>query len=326
MKVKMMQYREALNEALREEMHRDERIVLLGEDIGRHWNGAFKVTKGLAVEFGEHRVRDTPISENAIIGCGVGLAMTGFRPVCEIMFGDLITLAMDQIVNQAAKMRYMFGGQAKVPIVIRTPWGAGGSYAAHHSSSYEAWFMHVPGLRIAMPSTPADAKGLLKTAIRSDDPVMFFEQKFLYNTKGEVPEGEHLVPFGMADIKREGDDVTIIATAKMVVLALEAAELLARENVDVEVIDPRTLNPLDEQAIIDSVKKTGRLVIVHEASDRGGISGELLKVAMRGAFYYMDAHPITVAGKNCHLAFSPVLEKAHSPSTADIVAAVHQLV
>nr|MDO8117761.1 dehydrogenase [Candidatus Sigynarchaeota archaeon] len=178
--------RDALNEALNEEMARNPHIVLLGEDIGKFWNGAFKVTKGLAEKYGDERVRDTPISENAIIGCGVGLAMCGFKPVCEIMFGDLITLAMDQIVNQAAKMRYMFGGQASVPIVIRTPWGAGGSYAGHHSSSYEAWFMHVPGLRIAMPSTPFDFKGLMKSALRMKDPVLFFEQKFLYNTKGHV--------------------------------------------------------------------------------------------------------------------------------------------
>lgn len=318
--------RDALNEALREEMRRDPTVVLLGEDIGKYWNGAFKVTSKLAEEFGEERVRDTPISENAIIGCGVGLAMTGFRPVCEIMFGDLITLAMDQIVNQAAKMRYMFGGQTAVPLVVRTPWGAGGSYAAHHSSSYEAWFMHVPGLRIAMPSTPHDFKGLLKTAIRMDDPVMFFEQKFLYNTKGPVPDGEYTVPFGVADVKREGDDVTIVATSKMVLLALEAAGLLASEGVSVEVVDPRTLNPLDENAIARSVRKTGRLVVVHEAAERGGISGEIVKVAIKHAFYHLDAPPVTVGGKNCHLAFSPALEQFGSPTTGEIVAAVRGLV
>ncbi|MFX0102408.1 MAG: alpha-ketoacid dehydrogenase subunit beta [Candidatus Hodarchaeota archaeon] len=323
---RVIQMRDALNEALREEMQRDPTVILLGEDIGKNWNGAFKVTKGLELEFGPERVRDTPISENAIIGCGVGLAMTGFRPVCEIMFGDLITLAMDQIVNQAAKMRYMFGGKAKVPIVIRTPWGAGGSYAAHHSSSYEAWFMHVPGLRIAIPSTPYDAKGLLKTAIRLDDPVMFFEQKFLYNTKQEVPAEEYTVPFGVADIKRKGDDVTIVATAKMVVYSLEAAKILEKEGISVEVVDPRTLNPLDEKAIVNSVKKTSRLVVVHEASNRGGISGELIKVAINGAFYHLDAPPITVGGKDCHLAFSPVLEKFHCPTVNDIVTAVRSIV
>ncbi|MHA1683055.1 MAG: alpha-ketoacid dehydrogenase subunit beta [Promethearchaeota archaeon] len=321
-----IQYREALNEALDEEMARDPNVVLIGEDIGKHWNGAFKVTKGLADKYGDDRVRDTPISENAIIGCGVGLAMTGFRPVCEIMFGDLITLAMDQIVNQAAKMRFMFGGSLKVPLVVRTPWGAGGSYAAHHSSSYEAWFMHIPGLRIAVPSTPYDAKGLMKSAIRMDDPVMFFEQKFLYNTKGHVPREEYTIPFGVGEIKREGDDVTVVATSKMVLLALEAAADLKAEGVSVEVVDPRTLNPLDKDLIIKSVRKTGRLVVVHEASNTGGISGEIIKVAMDGAFYHMDAKPVTVAGKDCHLAFSPVLEQAHSPNTADIIAAIQEII
>ncbi|MHA1791778.1 MAG: alpha-ketoacid dehydrogenase subunit beta [Promethearchaeota archaeon] len=323
---RIIQMREALNEALREEMKKDQTIILLGEEIGANWNGAFKVTKDLQAEFGSERVRDTPISENAIIGCGVGLALTGFRPVCEIMFGDLITLAMDQIVNQAAKMRYMFGGQAKVPIVIRTPWGAGGSYAAHHSSSYEAWFLHVPGLRIAIPSTPYDAKGLLKTAIRMDDPVLFFEQKVLYNLKGEVPEEEYTIPFGVADIKREGEDITIIATSRMVHLALEAATILKKEGISAEVIDPRTINPLDEETLIKSVQKTSRVIIVHEASDRGGISGEILKVIVKGAFYYLDAPPITIAGKNTHLAFAPVLEKFHSPTTQDIVKAAKEIV
>ncbi|MHA1370808.1 MAG: alpha-ketoacid dehydrogenase subunit beta [Promethearchaeota archaeon] len=322
---RIISMRDALNEALREEMSRDPTVILFGEDIGSNWNGAFKVTRDLQKEFGPERVRDTPISENAIIGCGVGLAMTGFRPVCEIMFGDLITLAMDQIVNQAAKMRYMFGGQISVPIVIRTPWGAGGSYAAHHSSSYEAWFMHVPGLRIAVPSTPYDGKGLLKTAIRLNDPVLFFEQKFLYNTKGNVPKEEYTIPFGKADVKREGDDVTIVATSKMVLLSLEAADMLQKESISVEVIDPRTLNPLDEKTIIESVKKTSRLVVVHEAADRGGISGEIIKVVINGAFYYLDAPPTTIAGKNCHLPFSPVLERYHAPNVQDIVDGVRAI-
>ncbi|HME54328.1 MAG TPA: alpha-ketoacid dehydrogenase subunit beta [Candidatus Lokiarchaeia archaeon] len=323
---RIITYRDALNEALREEMRRDPTIILLGEDIGKYWNGAFKVTGGLADEFGEERVRDTPISENAIVGCGVGLALTGFRPVCEIMFGDLITLAMDQIVNQAAKSRFMFGGQSSVPLIVRTPFGAGGSYAGHHSSSYEAWFMHVPGLRIAVPSTPYDAKGLLKTALRMKDPVMFFEQKFLYNSKGHVPEEEYTVPFGKADVKRQGDDVTIVATSKMVLTALEAAQALEKDGISVEVVDPRTLNPLDEDTIVKSVQKTSRLVVVHESADRGGISGEIIKVAIKGAFYYLDAPPVTVAGKNCHLAFAPVLEQFGSPSVNDIIDAVKGIV
>ncbi|MGQ9507288.1 MAG: alpha-ketoacid dehydrogenase subunit beta, partial [Candidatus Bathycorpusculaceae bacterium] len=246
-------YREALREALREEMCRDPTVFLLGEDIGRYWGGAFKVTEGLAEEFGDERVRDTPISESAIIGVCVGAAITGMRPVAEIMFGDLTALAMDQIANQAAKIRYMFGGQVKCPLVIRTPFGAGVNIAAHHSQSLEAWFMHVPGLYVAVPSTPYDAKGLLKSAIRGNNPVMFCEHKLLYPIKGEVPEEEYTIPFGLADIKKEGDDVTVVATLYMVHKALSATEALEKEGISVEVVDPRTLTPLDKQTIIKSV-------------------------------------------------------------------------
>ncbi|GAB4305611.1 MAG: alpha-ketoacid dehydrogenase subunit beta [Promethearchaeota archaeon] len=315
---------EALNEALREEMERDENVVLLGEDIGVNWEGAFKVTKGLQALFGPERVRDTPISENAIVGCAVGAALTGLRPVAEIMFGDLVTLAMDQIVNQAAKIRYMFGGLASVPLVVRTPFGAGGSYAGHHSSSLEAWFIHVPGLVVMQPSTPYDMKGMLKTAIRLDDPVVFLEQKFCYRQKGPVPEEEYLVPVGKADVKREGEDVTVVATSFMVYRALEAAEVLEKRGISCEVVDPRTLLPLDVDAIVESVKKTGRAVIVHEACDFGGISGEITKQIVKHAFWYLDQPVVTVAGTNTPVPFAPVLENFTRPSTEQVVEAISQ--
>src|SRR3989337_608570 len=251
-------YREAIREALREEMRKDPSVFLLGEDIGRFWGGAFKVTEGLAEEFGDDRVRDTPISESAIIGTGVGAAITGMRPVAEIMFGDLSALAMDQICNQAAKIRYMFGGQVTMPLVVRTPFGAGVNIASHHSQSLEAWFMHTPGLYVAVPSTPYDAKGLLKTAIRGDNPVFFVEHKLLYPIKGSIPDEANAVPFGVADVKREGSDATIVATLYMVHKALAAAEQLSKEGIGAEVVDPRTLTPLDKEAIVKSVKKTGR--------------------------------------------------------------------
>ena len=254
--MKELTYVEALNEALREEMSRDERVFIIGEDIGIYWEGAFKVTKCLAKEFGTERVRDTPISEACIVGAAIGAAMTGMKPVAEIMFGDLLALAMDQIANQAAKIHYMFGGQLKVPVVVRSPFGVSRSIAAHHSQSFEAWFMHNPGLKVAVPSTAYDAKGLLKTAIRGDDPVMFFENKLCYTTKSMIPDEDYLIPFGKADVKREGNDVTVFATFWMVHQALKAADVLAKRGIEVEVIDPRTLVPLDKEAIIKSVKKT----------------------------------------------------------------------
>ena len=319
-------YRDALREALREEMLRDKTVFLLGEDVGRYWNGAFKVTKGLAEEFGDERVRDTPISESAIIGVAAGAAITGMRPVAEIMFGDLSALAMDQIANQVAKMRYMFGGQAKVPVVIRMPFGAGVNIASHHSQSLEAWFMHVPGLKIAMPSTPYDAKGLLKTAIRDDDPVMFFEHKLLYPVEGEVPEEEYTIPFGVADIKREGKDVTIVATLYMVHKALSAAEMLTKEGIDVEVVDPRTLVPLDKQAIVDSVKKTGRIAIVTENCKTAGVSAEIAAVVAEEALDYLDAPIKRVAEPDTPIPFSPPLEQFVIPNEKSIVKAVKEIV
>ena len=319
-------YRDALREALREEMQRDPTVFLLGEDIGRYWGGAFKVTKGLAEEFGDERVRDTPISESAIVGAAVGAAITGMRPVAEIMFGDLTTLAMDQIVNQAAKIRYMFGGQAKAPLVIRTPFGGGVNIAAHHSQCLEALFMHVPGLQVAVPSTPYDAKGLLKTAIRNDNPVIFCEHKLLYPITGPVPDEEYTLPFGVADIKREGNDVTVVATLYMVHKALKAAEELEKDGISVEIVDPRTLVPLDKETIINSVKKTGRVVIVTEDCKTAGVSAEIAAVIAEKALDYLDAPIKRVANPDVPIPFSPPLESFVIPDEKRIIEAVKEVV
>jgi pyruvate/2-oxoglutarate/acetoin dehydrogenase E1 component len=324
--VRKITYREALREALREEMRRDSTVFLLGEDIGRYWGGAFKVTEGLAEEFGDERVRDTPISESAIIGTAVGASITGMRPVAEIMFGDLTALAMDQIANQAAKIRYMFGGQASCPLVIRTPFGAGVNIASHHSQSLEAWFMHVPGLYAAVPSTPYDAKGLLKTAIRGNNPVFFCEHKLLYPVEDQVPEEEYTIPFGVADVKREGSDVTIVATLYMVHKALNAAKQLEKEGVDAEVFDPRTLTPLDKQAIIKSVKKTGRLVIVSEDCKTAGVSAEIAAIVTEEAIDYLDAPIKRVAEPDTPIPFSPPLEQYVIPDEKAILKAVKKVV
>jgi len=318
-------YRDALHEALREEMLRDKTVFLLGEDIGHYWGGAFKVTKGLAEEFGDERVRDTPISESAIIGVAVGTAITGMRPVAEIMFGDLSALAMDQICNQAAKICYMFGGQTKVPLVIRTPIGAGVNIASHHSQSLEAWFMHTPGLLVAVPSTPFDAKGLLKTAIRGNNPVMFFEHKLLYPVKGEVPEEDYTIPFGEADMKLEGEDATIFATLYMVHEALAAAQELRKQGISVEVIDPRTLVPLDKQAIMKSVKKTGRIVIATEDCKTAGISAEIAAIVAEEALDYLDAPIKRVAEPDTPIPFSPPLEQFVIPNEKTIIKAVKEV-
>jgi pyruvate/2-oxoglutarate/acetoin dehydrogenase E1 component len=318
-------YRDALREALREEMRKDSSVFLLGEDIGRYWGGAFKVTEGLAEEFGDERVRDTPISESAIIGTAVGAAITGMRPVAEIMFGDLTALAMDQIANQAAKIRYMFGGQAKCPLVIRTPFGAGVNIASHHSQSLEAWFMHVPGLFVAMPSTPYDAKGLLKTALQGSNPVFFCEHKLLYPVEDEIPEAEYTIPFGKADIKREGSDVTIVATSYMVHKALEAAEILDEEGISTEVVDPRTLTPLDDQMIIRSVRKTGRIVIVSEDCKTGGVGAEIAALVAQQALDYLDAPIKRLAEPDTPIPFSPPLEQYVIPSEKCIIKVVKEV-
>jgi pyruvate/2-oxoglutarate/acetoin dehydrogenase E1 component len=319
-------YRDALREALREEMQRDPSVFLLGEDIGRYWGGAFKVTDGLAEEFGDERVRDTPISESAIVGTAVGAAITGMHPVAEIMFGDLTALAMDQIANQAAKIRYMFGGQAKCPLVIRTPFGAGVNIASHHSQSLEAWFMHVPGLYVAVPSTPYDAKGLLKTAIRGSNPVLFCEHKLLYPIEGEVPEEEYTIPFGKADVKREGADVTVVATMYMVQKALNAAKELEKEGLSVEVVDPRTLTPLDKRGIISSVKKTGRIVVVSEDCKTAGVSAEIAAVVAEEALDYLDAPVKRIAEPDTPIPFSPPLEQHVIPTEKAIIKAIKEVV
>jgi acetoin:2,6-dichlorophenolindophenol oxidoreductase subunit beta len=317
-------YAQAIREALREEMSRDDRVLIMGEDVGV-FGGIFKATEGLYKEFGPDRVMDTPISEAAIAGTATGAALLGLRPVCEIMFMDFITIASDQIVNQAAKMRYMFGGQAQVPAVFRTNIGAGRSSAAQHSQSLHAWIMHVPGLRLVLPSCPYDAKGLLKTAIRDDNPVVFVEHKLLYTTTGPVPEEEYTIPFGQAKIRRDGDDVTLIALSAMVNRALEAAEQLKNEQISVEVVDPRTLNPLDLKTLVLSLKKTHRAVVVDEGCLTGGVGAELSALLQEHAFDYLDAPVKRVAAPDVPVPFSPTLEKLVTPSVEQIMAAVKQV-
>jgi pyruvate/2-oxoglutarate/acetoin dehydrogenase E1 component len=325
---RVITYAEALNEALREEMRRDTNVFVMGEDVaGWGGGGIFGVTKGLVEEFGPFRVRDTPISEEAIAAVATGAAATGSRPVAEIMYVDFIGLAMEPIVNQAAKLRYMFGGKARVPLVIRAQEGAGRGNAAQHSQSLEAWFCHIPGLKVVTPSTPADAKGLLKTAIRDDNPVIFLEHKVLYFSKGPVRDGDDaLVPFGVADIKRPGTHVTVVGIHTMVGKALQAAEQLAAEGIELEVIDPRTLVPLDEQTIIDSVKKTGRLIVSHEAYTRGGYGAEIISRVVDAAFDYLDAPPRRVCARDVPVPYSAVLETAALPQVEDLVAAARSLV
>ena len=323
---RILTYAEAVREALRLEMRRDERVFILGEDVGVY-GGAFGVTRGLVQEFGEERVRDTPISEAVIAGAAAGAAVTGLRPVAEIMFMDFTTISMDQLVNQAAKMRYMFGGHARVPMVLRTPAGSGTGAAAQHSQSLETLFAHIPGLKVAVPSTPADAKGLLIASIRDDNPVIFVEHKLLYKVKGPVPEGDYVVPLGRADVKRPGRDVTVVATSIEVHRALEAAERLAAEGIEVEVVDPRTLVPLDEQAIVASVKKTGRLVVVHEAVRDYGFGAEFVARVVEGpAFDYLDAPPARLGGVAAPIPYNPNLERAAVPQVEDIIRAVRRAV
>ena len=323
--MKKLFYKEAVRDALREEMLRDERVFLIGLDIGR-FGGTFKATQGLWEEFGAERVRDTPLSEAAIAGAAVGAAMTGLRPVAEIMYNDFLTIAMDQVANQAAKLRYMSGGQATIPVVFRTQEGAGRSSAAQHAQSLEAWVAHIPGLKVVLPSTPYDAKGLLKTAIRDDTPVVFFEHKLLYNTKGEVPEEEYLIPFGQAKVCREGTGVTIVALSRMVLRALEAAEILAAEGVSVEVVDPRTIVPLDIDTILESVKKTGRLIVTHEGYTRCGIGAEIATQVMEKGLYYLEKPVRRVCALNVPVPFAPVMENYVIPSAAALVQAVKEMV
>ncbi len=324
--MRRVRLRRALNEALREELTRDERVFLIGEDLRDPWGGTYKVTENLSVEFGPERVLNTPIAEGGIVGTALGAALTGLRPVVEMMYSDFALLAMDQIVNQAAKIRYMTGGQARVPLVVRMVTGGYKSSAAQHGQSLEAWFASVPGLLVAVPSTPADAKGLMKTAIRLDDPVIFFEHKAMYLDAGEVPEGEHLVPFGQARVARPGRDVTIVAWLRMVPFALEAAETLAAEGIDAEVLDLRTLVPLDEAAILESVGRTGRLVVAHEAHRRGGFGGEIAALVAERAFADLHAPIARVAARDIPLPMAPNLERVILPQVAGIAAAVRATV
>ncbi|MCE1252980.1 MAG: alpha-ketoacid dehydrogenase subunit beta [Anaerolineae bacterium] len=318
-------YLEAVREALRQEMQRDEKVFLMGEDIGVY-GGAFGVTMGLYDEFGPDRVVDTPISELTIAGAITGAALAGMRPVGEIMFMDFITLASEQLINQAAKIHFMFGGKASVPCVMRAPLGSGTGAAAQHSQSLENWFVHIPGIKVVIPTTPYDVKGLLISAIRDNNPVLFLEPKLLYKTKGEVPEESYTIPLGVADVKRSGKDLTIVATAIEVKRSLEAAEKLAAEGIDVEVIDPRTLKPLDEKTIIQSVKKTGKVLLVHEACKTGGYAGELAAViAGSEAFDYLDAPIKRLAGRDMPIPYNRTLEAHTVPQVDDIVEAARNL-
>src|SRR6184192_1547937 len=308
-----LRFAQAIREALAEEMRRDSRVCIFGEDVAEAGT-PFKVLSGLVEEFGRERVMDTPISEAGFTGMGVGAAMTGLRPVVDIMFGDFLTLTMDQLVNQAAKVHYMSGGTWKVPMVLRTTLGATRRSAAQHSQSLHAWLSHVPGLKVAMPSTPYDAKGLLKTAIRDENPVIFFEDKMMYKLKGSVPEGEYTIPFGVADVKREGEDVTIVATSSMVQVALGAAEMLEKIGVSAEVIDPRTTWPLDEKTLVESAKKTSRAIVVDEGYGRYGVSGEIASVIAEGAFYSLDAPVKRMGAMHVPIPFSPPLEDVTVPT------------
>lgn len=319
-------YLEAIREALTQEMRRDPTVFLIGEDIGVY-GGAFGVTWGMLEEFGPERVRETPISEAAIAGAAIGAALMGMRPVMEIMFMDFVTIAMNQLVNQAAKIRFMFGGKASIPMVCRTPAGSGTGAAAQHSQCLEQWFVHVPGIKVVAPSTPADAKGLLIASIRDNNPVMFVEHKLLYRTKGLVPEQLYSIPLGVAEIKRPGRDLTIIAYSVMVPRALEAAAKLAQEGIEAEVVDPRTLKPLDTETIIRSVTKTGRVLIVHEAPLTGGFGGELAAViAGSEAFDYLEAPIRRLCGRDIPIPYNRTLERAAVPQVEDIIAAAKRLV
>lgn len=311
-------FAQAVREALVEEMQRDERVFIIGEDVAEAGT-VFKVLTGMVDEFGPERVIDSPISEAGITGLGVGAAITGMRPVVDIMFGDFITLTMDQMVNQAAKTHYMSGGKLKVPMVLRTTLGATRRSAAQHSQSLHAWFSHVPGLKVAIPSTPYDAKGLMKTAIRDDNPVAIFEDKMLYQTKGPVPEGEYTIPFGQADIKRTGTDLTVVATSSMVQVALAAAEQLAELGISMEVVDPRTTLPLDKTTLIESAKKTSRAIVIDEGYESYGVTAEIASLIADGAFYYLDAPVKRMGAMDVPIPFSPVLEDETVPNPERLV-------
>ncbi|MCX6558747.1 MAG: alpha-ketoacid dehydrogenase subunit beta [Candidatus Aminicenantes bacterium] len=334
----MITYREAINEAIRIEMRRDSAVILMGEDVAggaathleekgeEAWGGDLGVTKGLVQEFGRSRVLDTPISESSFIGAAVGAASTGLRPIAELMFVDFLGVCLDQIFNQGGKMRYMFGGKAKVPMVIRTLYGAGFRAAAQHSAVLYSIFTHMPGLKVVAPSTPYNAKGLLMAAIRDDDPVIYMEHLVLLDSSGPVPEGEYIVPLGKAEIARPGKDVTVVAIGRMRLFAMQAAEALAKDGIDVEVVDPQSLSPLDESTILESVKKTHRLVVVDEGNPRCSVANDIVTLAAQQAFAYLDSAPRTVTAPHTPVPFSPPLEDAYIPSPAKIGAAVKEAV
>jgi pyruvate dehydrogenase E1 component beta subunit len=319
-------YREAIHDAMVEEMRRDENVFLMGEDIGTY-GGAFGVSAGMLAEFGPERIRETPISELAIVGAAAGAAMVGMKPIAELMFMDFILLALEPLMNQAAKARYMFGGKATVPMVVRMPGGSGTGAAAQHSQSLESMLMHIPGIKVVAPSTAYDAKGLLLSAIRDPNPVCFVEHKLLYKVKGEVPEGEYTIPLGVADIKHVGSDITVVTSGIMVQKSLAVAKKLSQEGISVEVLDLRTLRPMDTQAIINSVKKTGRLLVVHEAVQTGGWAGEVMAVVSSSeAFDYLDAPMRRLAGKDVPIPYNRFLEAAAVPQEADIEAEIRAIV
>jgi pyruvate dehydrogenase E1 component beta subunit len=317
-------YRDALNQALREEMQRDDSVFLMGEEVGVY-QGAYKVSRGLLDEFGPMRVVDTPITELGFAGVGVGAAMVGLRPVVEFMTWNFALLAVDQLVNSAAKMRYMSNGQVGVPAVFRGPGGAALQLGAQHSQAFESWYAHIPGLKVVMPATPADAKGLLKSAIRDDNPVVFIESERLYNTKGEVPEGEHVVPIGQADIKREGNDVTIVCHSKTVSVVLRAAEQLSKDGVNAEVLDLRTIRPLDTDAVLESVGKTHRCVVVEEGWPFAGVGAQVVDIIQREAFDELDAPILRVTGADVPMPYNKQLEKAAKADPARVISAVNQV-
>jgi pyruvate dehydrogenase E1 component beta subunit len=317
-------YRDALNQALREEMQRDDSVFLMGEEVGVY-QGAYKVSRGLLDEFGPNRVVDTPITELGFAGVGVGAAMVGLRPVIEFMTWNFALLAVDQLVNSAAKMRYMSNGQVGVPAVFRGPGGSALQLAAQHSQAFESWYSNVPGLKVVMPATPADAKGLLKSAIRDDDPIVFIEGEMLYNTKGEVPEGEHVVPIGQADVKREGSDVTLICHSKTVSVALKAADQLAADGVNAEVVDLRTIRPLDQESVLNSVAKTHRCVVIEEGWPFAGVGAQVVDTIQREAFDELDAPILRVTGADVPMPYNKQLERAAKADPAKVVAAVNQV-
>lgn len=327
MEMQEMTYREAIRLAMSEEMRRDNDVIFMGEDIGVY-GGGFGVSVGMIDEFGEERVMDTPISESVIVGAAAGAAVTGLRPICEMMFMDFISFGMDSLVNQAAKLRYMFGGEAQVPMVVRLPSGSGTGAAAQHCQTLEAWMCHVPGLKVVTPSTPAQAKGLLKSAIRDNNPVCFIEHKLLYKMKGMVPvDDNYLIPIGETFVERQGTDVTIVAWGTLLVKAMEAAEKLAEEGIEVEIVNPMTLYPMDMGPIMESVRKTGRLIIAHEAAKTGGVGGEIAaRIAESDCFDYMDAPIIRLGGLDVPIPYNRNLEAAVVPQIEDLMDAVYQVV